>query len=98
MARFDVHELQSGGYVVDCQADVLSSLTTRFVVPLLPPAEAPFPAARLNPQFEILGDPHVMVTQFAGAVASRQLGRIVESLAEFESQIMNALDMLLTGY
>ena len=50
MARFDVHANPSGpGYLLDCQADLLSHLTTRFVVPLLPLDAAPKPAARLNP-------------------------------------------------
>lgn len=98
MARFDVCALREGGYVLDCQADVLGALSSRFVVPLIPAAEAPVPAARLNPAFDILGEPHVMVSQFAAAVPTRQLGRAVASLQASESQIMNALDMLLTGY
>jgi hypothetical protein len=36
-----VFALKSGGYVLDCQADLLSDLNTRFVVPLLPESKAP---------------------------------------------------------
>ena len=42
MARFDVHRRRdAAGYLLDCQADLLSDLTTRFVVPLLPLHAAP---------------------------------------------------------
>jgi len=65
MARFEVFANPGGtGYVLDVQADVLSELNTRVVVPLLPLTLAPVPADRLNPVFNIGDAPHVMVTQF----------------------------------
>ncbi len=99
MARFDVFARADGGpgYLLDSQADLLSHLNTRFVVPLLPMDAAPRPAARLNPAFEILGVPHVMVTQFAAAVLTRELGEKVASLSEQDTAITNALDMLISG-
>jgi toxin CcdB len=99
MARFDVFVRADGGpgYLLDCQADLLSHLNTRFVVPLLPMGAAPRPAARLNPVFEILGAPHLMVTQFAAAVLSKELGGKVTSLSEQDTVIINALDMLISG-
>lgn len=98
MARFDVHRRPSGtGLLLDCQADLLGHLNTRFVVPLLPERDAPRPATRLNPLFEIGGERFVMVTQFAAAVHVRELGPAVLSLAGRDSEILNALDMLLTG-
>lgn len=99
MARFDVFERQGEpGYLLDCQADILSQLTTRFVVPLLSPDRAPHPAERLNPTFEVAGAPMVMVTQFAAAVPMREIGEVTTSLDDQHITIMNALDMLLTGY
>ena len=98
MARFDVHERAGGGgYLLDCQADLLSDLNTRFVVPLLPAEAAPRPAGRLNPLFDIRGRAHVMVTQFAAAVLLRELGQVRASLAAHDREIMNALDLLLGG-
>jgi toxin CcdB len=99
MARFDVYRLKSGkAYVIDCQADVLSHLKTRFVVPLMPLEHAPRQAERLNPRFDVEGRPVVMLTQFASAVACAELGDQVMSLAQHDHAIMNALDMLLTGF
>jgi toxin CcdB len=99
MARFDVYSRRGhGGFLLDCQADLLSDLNTRFVIPLLPEAEAPRPAARLNPVFEINGERVVTVTQFAAAIAVRELGDRVASLVEREHEISNALDMLISGF
>jgi toxin CcdB len=100
MARFDVYREPglNGGYLLDCQADILAILNTRFVVPLLPPDEAPLAGARLNPSFMIEGEPVVMYTQFAASVPVSALGQRVVSLANDHHTIMNAIDMLLTGY
>lgn len=99
MARFDFHARPGGaGYVLIVQADVLSGLSTRIVVPLLPVAEAPAPAKRLNPVFAIEEKPHVMVTQFLAAIPASLLGRPLGSLAEKDSEIMAALDMVLVGF
>lgn len=98
MAQFDVHANRSGGgFLLECQADLLSNLNTRLVVPLMLPPEAPVPAGRLNPAFAIDGVSHIMVTQYAGAIEARKLGLIVASLADHDRDIMNALDVLLTG-
>ena len=98
MARFDVHRMADGDYVLDCQADWFRHLNTRLVIPLQRPDAAPIPAQRLNPTFIVEDETVVMVTQYATAVAERQLGPRVMSLAEHDSTIMAAIDMLLTGY
>ena len=97
MARFDVHSHDGSGYLLDCQADVLSNFETRFVVPLLP-AEGARHATRLHPLFEIEGRAFVMVTHLAAAIPVRDLGQRIMSLRDEHDRIMNALDMLLTGY
>jgi toxin CcdB len=98
MARFDAYRGTAGdGLLLDCQADLLSGLNTRFVVPLMTPDQAPKPAGRLNPAFEIEGDRYLMVTQFAAAIELRELGPRVASLADHDREIMNALDLLISG-
>jgi toxin CcdB len=99
MARFDVYAEPGGfGFLLDCQADLLSGLSTRFMVPLMPREEAPVAGARLNPVFLVEGVEVAMVTQFAGAVSVRDLGERVMSLDAEQMAIMNALDMLMIGY
>lgn len=98
MARFDVIRLRGdGGLVLDCQADLLSQLSTRLVVPLVPRDRAPPPMSRLNPVFVIDGQEMVMMTQFAAAVEVRELGAVAVSLAAEDVRITNALDVLITG-
>jgi toxin CcdB len=99
MARFDIYRngAKGGGLLLDCQADLLAHLNTRLVAPLLPPADAPKPAGRLNPTFEVGGNAYVMVTQYASAIEVRELGPKIGSLAVHDHEIMNALDFLLTG-
>lgn len=96
MAQFDVHRL-GGGLVVDCQADLLSYIASRLVAPLVPQADAPPPAQRLNPVFDVDGETYVLVTESAGAVPARQLGPVVASLADRWFDITAALDTLISG-
>lgn len=99
MAKFDVHARPGeAGFLLDCQADLLTDLNTRLVVPLLPEASAPRPAGRLNPSFSVRGERVVMVTQFAAAIPVREMGEPVGSLLSEQDAIGNALDMLICGY
>lgn len=99
MARFDVYrERGEGGYLLDCQADILHGLETRLTVPLFAFDQAPLPAGRLNPIFTIGDARFVMMTQYASAVRMAQLDVRVSNLGDEQAAIMNALDMLLTGY
>lgn len=99
MAKFDVYRMaHRDGYMLDCQADLLSDFATRFVAPLLPLAEAPPPVPRLNPVFEIEGVRCVMVPQLVTPVPASDLRIRVTSLHEHDLTIGNALDMLISGY
>jgi toxin CcdB len=100
MSRFDVYGRRDGeaGYLLDCQADLLSGLTTRLVVPLLPEADAPHAASRLNPKFMIGGDSVVMVTQYATAIPVSELGDRVAALRDRHDEIIAAIDFLVSGF
>ena len=99
MARYDVHPAPDGrGYWLDVQADLLSALNTRIVVPLIPRSQAPTPAGRLNPVFLIDGAEHVMTTQFLSAVMATTLPHPSASLADHSDRIMAALDTALIGF
>lgn len=100
MARFAVYRQRAGDdYLLDCQADILRYLETCLTVPLFPYANAPLPlVSTLNPIFVIDGNRYVMMTQYASAIRRQQLGERVAHLADQQDKIMNALDMLLTGY
>lgn len=98
MARYNVYANPDGaGYLLDVQADLLESLNTRLVVPLMPISAAPTPAKRLNPVFDIDSVRVVMVTQFLSAVPASILKTPVVSLVQHDTEITGALDMALTG-
>jgi len=99
VARFDVYRLLGEAtLVVDCQADLLEDLATRFVVPLLPEVDVPRPMARLNPRFLLGGQTLVMATHLASAVSVKELDARVASLLHEQDAIGNALDMLICGF
>lgn len=98
MARYTVYRIDSGAYLLDVQSDLLNDLATRIVIPLMPLAEAPKPARRLNPVFEIGNAPYVLVTQFLAAVPLSLLATPVADLSAHDTDIANALDMLFHGF
>ena len=84
--------------MVDCQADLLSHLPTRFVVPLIAPKELPHPMARLHPHFRINGETRLLATHLAGAIKVSEFASEIGSLADQDTEISNALDMLIIGF
>jgi toxin CcdB len=97
MPQFDVHTSRDGSsLLLDCQSDLLDHFDTRFVVPLVPTQTAQ-KLSRLHPVFEIAGQQHMMATQLASAVDAEELGTRIASLADRRYEIMNAIDVLLTG-
>jgi toxin CcdB len=103
MARFDVHANPSRRshervvYLLDVQADMLSDLATRLVVPLVPSAEFGPPAQRLNPVFKIGKRNYVMATTEMAALARKDIGARVDSLSAHATEILNAIDFLISG-
>ena len=80
------------------QHDLLSALPVRVVIPLAPQsAIAHRPISRLNPVFEIGGTTTVMLTQLLGAVPTLSLGKRVTNLSGRRTEIIGALDILISG-
>jgi toxin CcdB len=99
MARFDVYRDPDGrGFLLDVQANIMSHLNTRAVVPLMLAAEAPKPAKGLNPGFMIGDISVVMITQFVAAVPISALRDQVGTLDQHHSTIVDAIDLLLQGF
>lgn len=99
MARFDVFRNPTGpGYLLDVQTDLLQELNTRVVVPLLPKANAPQPAQRLNPLLKVEDQAVVMTTQYLAAVPTAELGPAITGLEQNRDEIVAALDMLFIGF
>jgi toxin CcdB len=99
MSRFDVYpHPDADGFLLDVQADILSLLKTRVVVPLMPQDGAPKPMDRLNPVFEVRGKPVVMMTHYIAAVPAKILSDPVGDLGARRREVVDALDFLQQGF
>lgn len=104
MARFDVYaspladERQHTPFWTDVQADHLSQLATRVIVPLVRLDGERRPAERLNPTFTVQGVQVFADTANLGTFPKRWLHAPVASLREERLALENALDFLLTGH
>ena len=97
MSRFDVYRM-GDGFALDCQADIHRQLSTRFVVPMRLASED-YPTKRgLNPAFTLNGLELVMITEFASTVFVSELGERIGSLDPYHSDIIQALDLLISGF
>ena len=102
MGQFDVHRNPKQGrekipYVVDLQSDLLSTLPTRLVVPLMRASAFGTPIGRLHPSFVIEGTAVIMLTTEMGVLPPQALGGAVASLGHARTVIIDAIDMLITG-
>ncbi|WP_287979200.1 CcdB family protein [Sphingomonas sp.] len=98
MARLDVVRLKGGSIAIDCQADILRHMATRFTVPLLPLEQLPEVIAGLHPSFDVAGRRLIMASHLAGAVPARMIEEKVGSLHDMEYAVQRALDMLTGSY
>jgi toxin CcdB len=101
MAQFDVFRnprARTFPLLLDVQADLLTSLATRVVVPLARLASyGARPITRLNPTAKIGRVEYVLVFQELAAVPISALGKPVGSLASRRADLVAALDLLFTG-
>ena len=104
MAQFDVFENpneetnQAVPYVLDVQADLLDTLSTRVVIPLVAASTVGKAIKHLNPGFVIEGTEVFMSTAELAGVPVRSLGKKVSSLKDQRHEIIAALDFLFTGF
>lgn len=104
MAQFDVYAnpnpetKRAIPYLLDVQADLLNNLTTRVVVPLYSASAMCKAAQHLNPRFSIKKASVIMSTAELAGVSMHNLGDKVCSLKEHRSEIIAALDFLITGF
>lgn len=99
MARFDVYKvnpLSSVPLVLDVQADLLSDLQTRVVIPLEPHKATKRPTQpRLEPVLQIGGRKYVLM---AADIRTVQLADPVANLDNQRTTIIDAIDFLLQGF
>ena len=85
-------------FLVDVQAELLSELSSRVVIPLAKaPKLAKKPIDRLTPLVEIDGDEYILLTPQLAGIRGTELGPLVANLAEQRQTIVAAIDFLIIG-
>ncbi len=101
MAQFEVFRNPRGGMfplLLDVQANLLSQLATRVVVPMATlKRHGAKPIARVNPTARLDGVEYVLVFQELAAIPKSALGEPRGSLASRRTELIAALDLLFTG-
>jgi toxin CcdB len=85
-------------YLLDIQSDLLDDLRTTVVIPLSPLHQAGKAAiSRLCPVLDIDGESYVALTQQLAGVDRKTLGKTICNLARYRSDIIAALDFIISG-
>jgi len=104
MAQFDVYENpnpetnRTTPYLLDVQAELLDTLSTRVVVPLLSAAYAEKPIRHLNPQFTVNETALLMSSAELAGISVQSLGKKIATLKHKRDEIIAAIDFLFTGF
>jgi toxin CcdB len=104
MAQFDVFENpneetnQAVPYLLEVQADLLDTLSTRVVVPLVAASAMGKAVKHLNPEFTIRNTTVFMSTAELAGIPVAAMGEKVGSLKAQRHEIIAALDFLFTGF
>lgn len=98
MAQFQVYRVPGERLVLDLQTDLIDT-GTRVVAPLVSASSGPKAIGRLEPIFEIEGEPHVLHTAEMTAIPSGLLkGPPIADMSGFDYEIRSALDMVFSGF
>lgn len=85
-------------YLLDIQSDLLSGLRTTIVIPLKPSKIADaISLSRLNPTFILNGESFTAMTQDIAGIDRKQLGAKAHDLSAHRSEIIAAVDFVLSG-
>jgi len=85
-------------YLLDIQSDILSALRTTIVIPITPSKiVASISLSRLNPVFVLNGKSFTAMTQDIAGVDRHQLGAPAYDLSAYRSDIIAAVDFVLSG-
>lgn len=104
MAQFDVYENEepeSKGvipYLLDVQHSLHSGLATRTVVPLVSISSSKEVVDKLCPRLSVAGRSVIMSTPEIAGYPACDLKNKVSSLERSRSEILGAIDFLLSGF
>ncbi len=102
MAQFDVHKNPGANrefvpYVVVIQSKALDHTERRVVIPLIRTSKfSEAPRKQLNPSFVVKGETVTLSTLDIASVPKNRLGKPIASLAANGTEIIDAIDQLIT--
>ena len=85
-------------YLLNIQSDLLDDLKTVVVIPFI--KQSTFkqkPIKNLMPIFTIEGKECVLLTPQIAGIPKSRLGTVVEDLGHFRSEIIGAIDFVISG-
>jgi len=104
MAQLKAYENQNPAtkktypYLLDIQSNLLDELRTTVVIPLCPTNLAGKAAiTKLCPILEIDGVNYIALTQQIAGIDRKSLGKEICDLSKFRSEIITALDFVISG-
>lgn len=101
MPQFDVYRYKNSPhvpYLLDIQADLMSMLSTRLVIPLVLATKIKIPIKNINLEFEIENTQVILSTAEMAGISTKLLGKKVTSLQHHRNEIIAAIDFLITGF
>ncbi|MFO8043026.1 MAG: CcdB family protein [Alkalispirochaeta sp.] len=85
--------------LLDVQTDLLSELATRLVVPLRPGGiQEPWVISRLHPVITVGEERYVAVVSEMAGIPTTILGEIIADARDQRTEILSAIDLLITGF
>jgi len=85
-------------YLLNVQSSLLDDLKSRLVIPLI---KKPFRKSIiqiLNPEIEIDNTTYIILTQQMASVPINYLGKLIENIEINRTEVLSAIDFLITGY
>lgn len=104
MAQFDLHENRNPKtkglvpYLLDVQSDLLGDLATAVVIPLCLAGTATRGMTRLTPCLDIDGQAYLLLIPQLASIPRKELGHVMNNLANNRNEIIGAMDFLLAGF
>ncbi len=99
MAKFDIYSFpsSSAAYLLDLQDELIDTLSTRVVAPLVIPEDVNKRIKNLNPVIRLDGSDYILMTHLLAAIPVTSLKKKVGTAALQRDEIIASLDFLFTG-
>jgi toxin CcdB len=105
MAQFQIYSNNNKStkdvypYLIDVQSQILESLETRLVIPLvLSSVLQNKQITKLTPTISIKGKDHAILTSQMAGISKKHLGSFIVDVSDRRQELISAIDFLISGY